>query len=166
MQVVLADGSLVSANNAELPDLFRALKGGSNNFGIVTRFDLQTYPQGNFLGGFIAYPGTTVSQQLAAFEGFMQAENNDPYAEIICAIGYVDAYKSVIVSNGLYYTKSITDPPVFRPFTEIQPQLRSTMRISNNLDFINEVEANQARNTRYVDSSCSRLFDWNLDANV
>lgn len=36
-EVVLADGSIVEANATTNSDLFRALKGGSNNFGIVSR---------------------------------------------------------------------------------------------------------------------------------
>lgn len=41
-EVVLADGSIIEANKTSNPDLFWALKGGSSNFGLVTRFDLQT----------------------------------------------------------------------------------------------------------------------------
>ena len=41
-EVVLADGSIVEANKSSNSDLFWALKGGSSNFGLVTRFDLQT----------------------------------------------------------------------------------------------------------------------------
>lgn len=119
MEVVLTDGSIVNANNFHRPDLFRALKGGSNNFGIVTRFDLETYPQGQLWGGFIAYPSSIVPQILSAFEGFMQSAKSDPYAEIICAIGYVGAYKSVVVSTGLHYTKAVANPPIFQPFTAI-----------------------------------------------
>ncbi|KAI8198976.1 putative FAD-linked oxidoreductase [Colletotrichum sp. SAR 10_65] len=54
-EVVLADGSIVNANAGENPDLFRALKGGSNNFGIVTRFDMQTFAAapGGLYGGLI-----------------------------------------------------------------------------------------------------------------
>lgn len=43
-EVILADGSVVSANEHSNPDLFRALKGGGGNFGIVTRFDMVTFP--------------------------------------------------------------------------------------------------------------------------
>lgn len=39
-EVVLANGTIVNANAAENSDLFRALKGGSGNFGLVTRFDM------------------------------------------------------------------------------------------------------------------------------
>ncbi len=148
MEVVLADGSIVNVNTFQRPDLFEALKGGSNNFGIVTRFDLKTYPQGQLWGGFIAYPSSTIPQQLSAFGSFMQSAKSDPYAEIICAIGYVAAYKSVVVSIRLHYAEPIANPPIFRPFTAIQPQLKNTMRIGNNIDFVNEVESNQAKTSR------------------
>lgn len=150
MQVVLASGATVNANAVENADLFTALKGGSNNFGIVTRFDLQVYPQGNFWGGFIAYPGTntTITQDLAAFTNYMDPKSFDPYAEMITAIGYEGTLGSVLVSNGIYYTKAEVDPPVFQPFLKIEPQVENTLRISNISDFVAEEESQQAPNSR------------------
>ncbi|RYO79221.1 hypothetical protein DL762_008269 [Monosporascus cannonballus] len=43
-EVVLANGTIVNANQTTNADLWRALKGGGNNFGIVTRFDLEAIP--------------------------------------------------------------------------------------------------------------------------
>lgn len=43
-QVVLTNGSIVNANNSTNADLWRALKGGGSNFGIVTRYDLEALP--------------------------------------------------------------------------------------------------------------------------
>lgn len=43
-EVVLADGSVVNANRDDNEDLWRALKGGMSNFGIVTRFDMEAMP--------------------------------------------------------------------------------------------------------------------------
>ena len=45
-QVVLASGQIVNANSTSHPQLFAALKGGSSNFGIVTRFDMKVFQQG------------------------------------------------------------------------------------------------------------------------
>jgi hypothetical protein len=50
-QVVLANGSVTNVNQASAPDLYFALRGGGNNFGIVTSFDLETHPQGQVWGG-------------------------------------------------------------------------------------------------------------------
>lgn len=42
-QVVTADGQIVDVNyDSEYSDLYWALRGGGNNFGLVTRFDLYT----------------------------------------------------------------------------------------------------------------------------
>ena len=43
-EVVLANGSIVNANVDENRDLWKALKGGGLNYGIVTRFDLHAMP--------------------------------------------------------------------------------------------------------------------------
>ncbi len=42
MEVVLSSGEVVNANSTSSSDLFVALKGGQNNFGIVTRWDITT----------------------------------------------------------------------------------------------------------------------------
>ena len=39
-EVVLSNGSIVNANNATNTDLFWALKGGGNQFGMVTKFTM------------------------------------------------------------------------------------------------------------------------------
>lgn len=46
-EVVLASGKVISANASAHSDLWRALKGGSCNFGIVTRFDIEAFPANN-----------------------------------------------------------------------------------------------------------------------
>lgn len=155
MQVVLSDGTSASANSQENTDLFEALKGGSNNFGIVTRFDLQTFPQSDSWGGFISYSPATIPQQLSAFGEFMAAEVADPYADIVCSIGYVDAHQSMVVSNGILYSKPEASPAIFQPFIGIQPQLSNTMRIANTTNFVSEVESQQAKGARYVPCSDS-----------
>jgi FAD/FMN-containing dehydrogenase len=51
-QVILADGRIVNSNKNTNADLFTALKGGSSNFGIVTRYDMETFPNEDLWGGY------------------------------------------------------------------------------------------------------------------
>lgn len=66
-ELVLPYGKVVNVNASSSPDLFKALKGGSNNFGIVTRFDIKSFESGPFWGGVVVYPLSTMPEQVTAF---------------------------------------------------------------------------------------------------
>ncbi len=56
VDIVTADGKLVTASTTENPDLFWGVRGGSGNFGVVTSFEYRLHPVGPVLAGMIAYP--------------------------------------------------------------------------------------------------------------
>ena len=105
------------------------MKGGSNNFGIVTRFDFKTVPLDYIWGGQIVYPISQAPTALQAFYKFTEATPYDEYATTIQSVAYVEGFGLVGV-NDFEYTKAVTNPPVFDLWDDIQPRLQSTLRLA------------------------------------
>ena len=149
-EVVLAGGKIVNANARVNRDLWFALKGGSNNFGIVTRFDLQTFPQRGIWSGTILNPIETRSTQIQAFVDLNGAADYDPFAALINSYVYSSAQKGLIVANTLAYTKPEAYPVTFTPFTNIQPQVFNGLEISNLSSSVTRLGGFQPASQRYV----------------
>ena len=69
--VVLADGSFVTANAEEHPDLFWALRGGGGNFGVVTSFLFRAHPVRNVIAGPTFWDLARAEEALKAFQTFI-----------------------------------------------------------------------------------------------
>ena len=130
LQVVLASGKLTNINLDTSPDLFRALKGGANNFGIVTRFDLGTFPQGQILAGNIAQDISYRDQVFQAFANIAGAPEYDPYASIVTGLSFNATAKVWTIASTAIYTKPILNPPVYEELLNI-PTTTSTLHLTN-----------------------------------
>jgi len=72
VDVVTAEGRVVTASDADRRDLFWGLKGGGGNFGIATSFEFQVYPVGPVLfGGMTLYTLDDAHEVLQYFRDFM-----------------------------------------------------------------------------------------------
>ncbi|KAF2492610.1 FAD-binding domain-containing protein, partial [Lophium mytilinum] len=70
-ELVNGNGKIVNVNASSNSDLFWALKGGGSNFGIVTRFDVQTHSGGKVSAGTFEYGTSTVEDALVATESWV-----------------------------------------------------------------------------------------------
>ncbi|KAL5522235.1 hypothetical protein ACEPAF_2092 [Sanghuangporus sanghuang] len=86
--VVLPSGKQVRASNTSYPDLFFGLRGGLNNFGIVTNITFEAHPQTLVYGGQITY-ASNVSNIVNAAASNFSANNKDPKAQVISSVGSV-----------------------------------------------------------------------------
>ena len=82
-EVVLADGTIINANKDSHTDLYRALKGGGNNFGIVTRFDVVTFPAHDIWDGSVVYTKSATPDLIKAFVNFTASLTENPDAHIL-----------------------------------------------------------------------------------
>lgn len=71
VDMVLADGSFVTANAEEHPDLFWAVRGGGGNFGVVTSFLFQLHPISTVYGGPMLWPMEQAADLLKFWRNFI-----------------------------------------------------------------------------------------------
>lgn len=85
--IVLANSSIVRVTNSNYPDLFLSLRGGGNNYGIVTSFLVQVYPQGQVWGGNLIYTANDKNTPaiLQAVRDFTEYNTDDKAAIIVTA---------------------------------------------------------------------------------
>jgi len=69
--VVLADGSFVTASKNDHPDLFWALRGGGGNFGVVTSFLFQAHPVKMVFAGPIFWDAAYAREIMRAYRDFL-----------------------------------------------------------------------------------------------
>ncbi|KGO63862.1 FAD linked oxidase, N-terminal [Penicillium italicum] len=137
-EVVLANGNIIEANKDHHADLFKALKGGSGNFGIVTKFDMKIIDDDKLWGGIVTYDNITTSQHLEAAHKFINNLENDPYASWIGVWGYTSVTDQNIVFSALEYTTPVAYPAAFDEFTAIA-NTSSSMRVTNLWNLTQEV---------------------------
>ena len=120
-EVVLANSSIVDANAETNPDLYWALKGGSSNFGIITRFDLKTFPVTTIYGGTTIYEPDYVDEYLSAI-----AEYATPGGGSDDILGSINPSLQIDPSTGIFTISSISshvgpepNPAAFANFTRI-----------------------------------------------
>jgi FAD/FMN-containing dehydrogenase len=71
VDMVLADGSQVTASADSHPDLFWAVRGGGGNYGVVTAFEFRAHPVTNVIAGPMLWPLERSEEILRAFDDIM-----------------------------------------------------------------------------------------------
>jgi FAD/FMN-containing dehydrogenase len=78
VDVVTADGRLLTANASQNQDLFWAVRGGGGNFGVVASFEYQLHPmEPTILGGMMLYPMEQARDVLRFYRGYSEKAPDD-----------------------------------------------------------------------------------------
>src|SRR6185437_1678457 len=73
VDMVLADGSFVTASSKENSDLFWAVRGGGGNFGVITSFEFRLHPVKMVHFGPTFWPLDEAAKVLGAYRDFIKA---------------------------------------------------------------------------------------------
>lgn len=150
--VDLADGRIVNADARTNSDQWTALKGGSNNFGIVTRFDMRIFRQGKQWAGLVVYPISTLNDNLKALASMK--DDWDPYGSMKLSVTFSPQTKFTIASN-LEYTNKDSAPAVFIPFMDFKPKYRNTIKISTLGETARDIQKMQANGVTQIFATTS-----------
>lgn len=127
-EVVTASGIILTVSATQYPDLYWALRGGGNNFGIVTSFKLNAFPLGKMWGGARLLSNDTFEAALDAIYNFATKYSPaDPDAAQIISFGYAPGF-GPLASAQLEYAKPIANAPAHAEFNKI-PATQSTTDI-------------------------------------
>ena len=128
-EMVTADSEIINVNATSNSDLFWALKGGSGNFGIVTRFDVVAHPAQPLLyAGTLTYNQDSTPQLVSAFEAFVSPGGgiDDPESAILPNI-LIDPSNGSRSSN-VFVFNTANDTISLKNFTSI-PSVSNTASI-------------------------------------
>lgn len=153
-QVVLADGAVVDANANENTDLFFALRGGGNSFGIVTRIDFETYEQGLLWNASLVCNISVIDANIKEFVRLSAADDYDQHASFLLSFAYVGSMGLSIVVNTLVHTDGVEDPPIYQSLMKL-PTLQVTKGLKDMTTLSLEGEAMVPKGARSLYRTCT-----------
>ncbi|KAL2812221.1 FAD binding domain protein, partial [Aspergillus granulosus] len=116
-EIVTATGAILTASEIQHPDLYWALRGGGNNFGLVTRFNLYTIPSPPLYGSTRVYTEDMFPAVVDAFINVANNASHDGNAQQYVAFGRLQGIN--IASAELTYIGNVSEPAIFRQYRSI-----------------------------------------------
>ncbi|KAH6637692.1 hypothetical protein C7974DRAFT_374351 [Boeremia exigua] len=130
-EVVLADGNIVTASKTHNPDLFTVLKGGNNNFGIVTQFKFRTFAYAGMWGGLVSYPEATIQDQFKALVNFADNMNENPKSAVIVMPFYSSSIDNHLILNAYDHAEPVVRPSAYNDFLAIPGNMSDTTALTD-----------------------------------
>ncbi|KAJ7446931.1 hypothetical protein B0H11DRAFT_2030668 [Mycena galericulata] len=142
-QVVLSSGKIIEANATSNADLWLALRAGSTNFGIITRYDISTYPGGVMWGGnrFYNYSQEKEREVSDAFIAFMLKLEEFPLGGASFISGFNDG-QDTLVAGFAYDGADGSHTELFSDMLAVTGVTASTLRANvNQVNISAEIDA-------------------------
>ncbi|KAG6875148.1 hypothetical protein C0992_004981 [Termitomyces sp. T32_za158] len=168
-ELVKPTGDIVNVTESSDPDLFFGLKvnslfndlilgflpslikGGINNFGIVTRFTLKTFPQGQVWAGSITYTFDRIPSVTAEVAKFSSTVT-DPKAAIIATYNFLLGQPGIVLL--VFYDDPVPPAGIFDGFLAI-PHLTNDVSTRDFASFVSGSLSNATSGERAIFHSVS-----------
>jgi hypothetical protein len=126
-EVVLANGTITTASENHNPDLYFALRGGGNNFGIVTTFTVRTFPATPVYRSAVAYSDNQTESVLdGVHDLFTNPEkSNDLDVGYDMYYQYNQTADQFVMAGTQWYGAAVDRPAVFEQLNSI-PAIRNS----------------------------------------
>ncbi|PGH19063.1 hypothetical protein AJ79_00097 [Helicocarpus griseus UAMH5409] len=126
--LVTARGLIVEVTPTQFPDLFWALRGGGNNFGIVTEFETKLIPlPGNLIwGGTRIYPEPSFPAVYDAYTHWVTNAPSDPSVGQWVAWTFNNGMK--LASAEMWSGNPVADPAIFSGYNDL-PAVQDTTKV-------------------------------------
>ncbi|KAK7740409.1 hypothetical protein SLS62_011126 [Diatrype stigma] len=132
-EIVLADGRIVTVDKDSNTDLYQALKGGSNNFGIVTSFVMTALPTGQVWAGIAATPKEAIPEVVDVMYNFTEGNSKHQDSYLMIVIGYFPAFKDNVASTAFLEAKGDANAAEFDGWRKL-PKIMDTSKITTIYD--------------------------------
>ncbi|KAI0838426.1 FAD-binding domain-containing protein [Hypoxylon sp. FL0890] len=133
-ELVLADGQIIIATaDNSYSDLFRALKGGGNNFGVVTSVVVRTIPCSRVWGGKVIAPSEAIPDVIRMCSSFPETITKFPDGNIVMVITYVPERNEIVASGAVVQTQGGADDPGLREWMAL-PKIMDTTKTTTIYD--------------------------------
>ncbi|TEB23056.1 FAD-binding domain-containing protein [Coprinellus micaceus] len=144
-ELVKPNGEAVEVTHESDPELFFALKGGGNNFGVVTKFTMKTFPQGKIWGGMITYGHPDTFAAVTAATAKFSAEVTDPKASLLSTVTFYQGMP--LINIQLFYDGPEPPAGIFDDFLKTE-SAASTVATQTFSSMINNVPAGALHGVR------------------
>ncbi|THV05591.1 FAD-binding domain-containing protein [Dendrothele bispora CBS 962.96] len=135
LDLVLPNGTFVTVTEDAHPDLLFGLRGGLNNFGVVTSFTVKAYPLSSVWGGIINYAVEDDDRVAKALANF-SLTNEDTTSQIAAAYTVIEGQN---IWEVIFFHDGPTVPDAFLPFLDIPSISQNISEGGNMLQFLNAV---------------------------
>lgn len=154
-EVVLANGSIVNANAHQNADLWVAMKGGSGNFGLITRFDMYAieFPDAanpNVWGGILQYELSAGDDLLNAMVEFTDNVPLDLNTSSIIYWAYFSTLDNMVLMAAVENTVGIENPPAADVYLNLSSITSNTLRTAELAVITEELGAGQPAGFRNI----------------